>query len=113
MSHQRTDQTASPAAEPSLAPATRAVRAGIDADRQHGAVMPPLHLTSTYSYAGFGERRRYDYARTANPTRDLLGETLAELEGGAGGLVTASGMAAVTLALQLVGQGELVVAPVD
>jgi cystathionine gamma-synthase len=94
-------------------PCTRAVRAGLDADVQHGSVMPPLHLTSTYAYAGFAEPRRYGYTRTANPTRDLLADALAELEGGHGAVVTATGMAAVTLVLQLVGPEELVVAPLD
>ena len=78
--------------------ATRAVRAGIDSDSAFGAVAPPLVLSSNFSFAGFNEKRRYDYTRSGNPTRDLLGDALAELEGGAGGVVTATGMAAITLA---------------
>jgi cystathionine gamma-synthase len=42
------------------APSTRAVRAGIESDTQHGAVVPPLHLSSNYSFAGFGNKRAYD-----------------------------------------------------
>src|SRR3546814_7577445 len=75
-------------------PATRAVRAGIDRDAAFGAVTPPLVLSSNFSFAGFNDKRQYDYTRSGNPTRDLLGEALAELEGGAGGTVTATGMAA-------------------
>ncbi len=92
---------------------TRTVRAAVDADPQHGAVMPPLYLSSTFTFAGLGEGRRYDYTRTANPTRDQLGCALAELEGGAGAVITASGMAAIALALELLPTGAHVVAPVD
>src|SRR5690606_27609669 len=73
------------------APATRAVRAGIDRDEAFGAVTPPLVLSSNFSFAGFNDKRQYDYTRSGNPTRDLLGEALAELEGGAGGTITATG----------------------
>ena len=79
---------------------TRAVRAGIDRDTAFGAVTPPLVLSSNFSFAGFNDKRTYDYTRSGNPTRDLLGEALAELEGGVGGVVTATGMAAITLVLQ-------------
>ncbi len=92
---------------------TRAVRAGIESDTQHGAVVPPLHLSTNYSFAGFGHKRAYDYSRSGNPTRDLLGEALAELEQGAGALVTASGMAAVAAALELVPAGGRVLAAHD
>jgi cystathionine gamma-synthase len=51
---------------------TAAVRAGIDCDSAHGAVMPPIYLSSNYSFAGFGEKRKYDYTRSGNPTRDTL-----------------------------------------
>ncbi|MBV8157690.1 MAG: PLP-dependent transferase, partial [Dyella sp.] len=95
------------------APCTRAVRAGIESDTQHGAVVPPLHLSTNYAFDGFGNKRAYDYSRSGNPTRDLLGEALAELEQGAGAVVTASGMAAVALALELVPAGSLVLAAHD
>lgn len=77
--------------------ATRAVRAGIDADPAYGAVTPNLVLSANFSFAGYGRKRAYDYTRSGNPTRDALASALAELEGGAGAVVTASGMAAVTL----------------
>jgi cystathionine gamma-synthase len=95
------------------APSTRAVRAGIESDTQHGAVVPPLHLSSNYSFDGFGNKRAYDYSRSGNPTRDLLGNALAELEQGAGGVITSSGMSAVALALELVPAGAKVLAAHD
>ena len=98
---------------PSSFSITRAVRAGIDCDSAHGAVIPPLHLSTNFSFTGFGAKRRYDYTRTANPTRDLLGEALAELEGGVGASVTSSGMSAVTLVLQLIPPGGRILATHD
>ena len=92
---------------------TRTVRAALDTDTAHGAVVPPIHLSSTYSFAGFGERRQYDYSRSGNPTRDALGGALADLEGGAGGVVVATGMAAITLVTSLVQPGERIVVPRD
>jgi cystathionine gamma-synthase len=95
------------------AASTRAVRAGIESDTQHGAVVPALHLSTNYSFTGLGGKRAYDYSRSGNPTRDLLGNALAELEQGAGAVVTASGMAAVALALELVPAGATVLAAHD
>ncbi|NII74668.1 cystathionine gamma-synthase [Dyella sp. SG562] len=92
---------------------TCAVRAGIESDTQHGAVVPPLHLSTNYAFEGLGGKRAYDYSRSGNPTRDLLGNALAELEQGAGAVVTASGMAAVALALELVPAGGRVLAAHD
>jgi cystathionine gamma-synthase len=96
-----------------LASCTRAVRAGIETDTQHGAVVPPLHLSTNYSFAGFNEKREYDYSRSGNPTRDLLAEALSDLEHGAAAVVAASGMAAVALALELVPAGGTVLAAHD
>ena len=93
--------------------ATIAARAGVDNDAAHGAVMPPLYLSSNYSFAGFAQKRRYDYTRSGNPTRDSLSGALAELEGGAGGVVTASGMAAITLLTAQLKPSELLLAPHD
>lgn len=93
---------------------TAAVRAGIDRDPAFGAVTPPLVLSSNFSFAGFAEKRAYDYTRSGNPTRDLLGEALAQLEGGAGGVVTATGMAAITLVLHAwLKPGDRLVVPHD
>ena len=93
--------------------ATRAVRTAIESDTQHGAVVPPLHLSSNYAFAGFGEKRQYDYTRSGNPTRDALGEALTTLEGGAGAVVTASGMGALNVMVQLLEPGDLLVVPHD
>lgn len=93
--------------------ATIAARAGVGFDKSFGSVMPPLYLSANYSYEGYKKPRKYDYTRTANPTRDLLGEALAELECGAGAIVTSSGMSAVHLVTQLLKPGELIVAPHD
>ena len=95
-------------------PATAAVRAGIDRDTAFGAVTPPIVLSSNFSFDGFGNKRQYDYTRSGNPTRDLLGEALAELEGGAGAVITATGMGAITLVLNaLLQPGERLVVPHD
>jgi cystathionine gamma-synthase len=95
-------------------PATRAVRAGIDCDTAFGAVTPPLVLSSNFSFAGFNAKREYDYTRSGNPTRDLLGDALAALEGGAGGVITSTGMSAITLVLTaLLNPGDRIVVPHD
>lgn len=96
-----------------LHPATIAVRAALESDTQHGAVVPPIHLTSTYAFEKFGKKRTYDYSRSGNPTRDALGEAIAGLEGGAGAVITASGMAAVNLICQLLGPDDVLIAPHD
>lgn len=93
---------------------TNAVRAGIDRDTAYGAVVPPIVLSSNFSFAEFGVKRQYDYTRSGNPTRDLLGDALAELEGGAGGVVTATGMGAITLCVNaLLQPGDILVVPHD
>jgi len=94
-------------------PITRAVRAGLESDDATGAVVPPIHLSATYAFRGYGEKRAYDYSRSGNPTRDLLASALADLEGGAGAVVTASGMGAVTLCLQILPGRPRVLAPHD
>jgi cystathionine gamma-synthase len=97
----------------SLKPSTRAARAAVDQDPAWGSVMPPLHLSSNFSFAGFDEKRTYDYTRSGNPTRQSLADILADLEGGAGAVVTASGMAALDLVFSRARPGDLIVAPHD
>jgi cystathionine gamma-synthase len=99
--------------EPPPSAKTQVVRAALGCDTQHGAVVPPIHLTSTYAFKAFGEKGAYDYSRSGNPTRDALGQAVAALEGGAGAVITASGMAAVHLVLQLISADDLVLAPHD
>ncbi len=95
------------------APQTIAAANGVASDTAFGAVTSPLHLSTTYLFEGFDREGRYAYSRMANPTRDQLADTLAKLEGGAGAVVTASGMAAVDLVLSQVDPGRLIVAPHD
>lgn len=92
---------------------TQTVRAGLESCDVTGAVVPPLHLSATYAFRGFGEKRKYDYSRSGNPTRDLLADALAELECGAGAVVTGTGMSAVTLVGHLLPAGSRIVAPHD
>ena len=97
----------------SLTPDTRAVRAGLENCDVTGAVVPPLHLSSTYAFRGFGDKRKYDYSRSGNPTRDLLADALNDLEGGAGAVITGSGMGAITLVGHILPVGARVIAPHD
>ncbi len=92
---------------------TQTVRAGLESDDATGAVVPPIHLTSTFAFRCFGEKRSYDYTRSGNPTRDLLGAAIAELELGVGGVITATGMAAITLVGYLIPAGGRIIAPHD
>ncbi|WP_324565139.1 cystathionine gamma-synthase, partial [Amaricoccus sp.] len=94
-------------------PETIAAGHGIGEDAGFGAVAPPIYLSSTYVFPGFERPGAHEYSRTSNPSRDLLAGALARLEGGAGAVVTASGMAAVDLVLSLLRPGDLVVAPHD
>lgn len=90
---------------------TAAVRAGINQDHQYGSVMPPLYLSSNYSFEGLGGKREYDYSRSGNPTRDVLADAIAELEGGTGAVITNTGMAAVVLVTHLLKSDETLIAP--
>ena len=94
-------------------PTTKIVQSGIAWDPAYGAVVPPLYTSSTYVWPSTDEKGPYDYGRTNNPNRDLLAAALAELDGGAGAVVTSSGMAAVDLVLNLLPVGAKVVAPYD
>jgi cystathionine gamma-synthase len=98
---------------PPVHAATRAVRAGIATDTQHGAVVPPIHLSSTFAFDGFEGKREYDYTRSGNPTRSQLAAALAELEQGSTAVVTSTGMSAVALVLQLLSPDDLIVAAHD
>ncbi|MEM6372483.1 MAG: methionine gamma-lyase [Pseudomonadota bacterium] len=87
--------------------ATRAIHLGYDPTDHHGALTPPLHLSSTFSFetaeAGgevfAGDREGYFYSRISNPTLDLLEKRMASLEGAEAGLALASGMGAITSTL--------------
>jgi cystathionine gamma-synthase len=92
---------------------TIAVRAGINSDKHHGAVVAPIHLSSTYSLKAFNDKREFDYSRTGNPTRNTFAQAVAKLEQGAIGIVTSTGMSAVHLLCQLLAVGDTIVIPHD
>src|SRR3990172_3641331 len=80
---------------------TLAVHAGAEPDEATGAVAPPIYQTSTYAQDGVNRPRGgYDYARSANPTRDRLQHAVAALEGGREGIAFASGSAATAALAQ-------------
>ncbi|MCW2705068.1 MAG: Cystathionine gamma-synthase [Blastococcus sp.] len=82
---------------------TRAIHAGQEPDPATGAVIVPLHLTTTYKQDGVGGLRGgYEYSRSANPTRTALQEALAALEQGTRGMAFASGLAAEDTLLRTV-----------
>src|SRR3984885_9201185 len=93
--------------------ATRSVRAGLESDAQHGSVVPPIYLSTNFAFEKYGKPRKYDYTRSGNPTRDQLGNALADLEGGAGAVVTCTGLSAITLILATLPSGARVIAPHD
>ncbi|MBU6462134.1 MAG: cystathionine gamma-synthase [Bradyrhizobium sp.] len=94
-------------------PETIAAAHGVVADSDFHSVTPPIYLSSTFAFPGFAQSGRHEYSRTSNPSRDMLAEALAKLEGGAGAVITSSGMAAVDLVLSTVRRGDLVLAPHD
>jgi len=105
--------SASTHADSDFQQSTQVVRAGLECDDTTGCVVPPIHLTSTFAFRGFGDKRAYDYTRSGNPTRDLLANALAELEEGAGAVVTSTGMSAITLVGYLIPAGARIVVPHD
>lgn len=92
---------------------TIAAANGIATDENFGAMTPPVYLSSTFAFSGFEQAGPHEYTRTSNPTRALLADTLAKLEGGAGAVVVSSGMAAVDLVLSQLSRDDLVIAPHD
>ncbi len=93
--------------------ATRLVQLGNNSDPKTGAVNPPIYLSTAYKHDGLGLSTGYDYARTKNPTRALLEEGIASLEGGDAGYACSSGMAAIQLVLSLFRSGDELIAPED
>lgn len=94
--------------------ATIAVRSGLNDDEQYGCVVPPIHLSSTYNFLDFNQPRTHDYSRRGNPTRDGVQRALAELESGAGAVLTNTGMSAIHLVTTVfLKPGDLLVAPHD
>ena len=92
---------------------TKVVRAAIKPDPTTGAIVPPLYQTATYVLPEVGRDLGFDYTRSANPTRQVLEENLAAIEGGKYGVCFASGMAAVDSCLKLLKAGDHVVCTDD
>ena len=88
---------------------TRAIHAGNEPDKETGAVVAPIHLTSTYQQEGVGLHKGFDYSRGGNPTRQRLEENIAALEEGQFGIAFASGMAATTALFQILNTGDHVI----
>jgi cystathionine beta-lyase len=84
-----------------------------DNDPRFGDVVAPIHLTTTYEQASFGNPIRYDYSRGGNPSRQVVEDQIAALEGGAGGLAFSSGMAAITAVLSLFEPGDELLVPTN
>ncbi len=85
---------------------TLAIHAGIEPDPSTGAIMTPIFQTSTYVQQAPGKHKGFDYSRTSNPTRKVLEENLAALEGGRYGLAFSSGVAATTTVAQTLPKGS-------
>ena len=98
---------------PGASLATRCVHAGVQPDPAYGAVMPPIYLSSTFAFRDVCTNAGYDYTRSGNPTRAALEEAIAQLEGGSGATCTTTGMAAVTMVLNLLPAGSHVLSTVD
>ncbi len=92
---------------------TRAIHVGNDRDEQTGAVVPPIHVASTFVQPGAGQWGKYDYSRSGNPTRGNVEQTLASLESGCGALAFSSGMAATHAATMLLSSGDHILAGAD
>ena len=92
---------------------TIASKAGVGTDKQHGAIIPPLYLTSNFEYDKIGKKQEYEYTRQGNPTRDHLIAALTDLEGGLGGEILSSGMAAITLVANILQLKSRVILPHD
>ena len=93
--------------------ATRAIHAGQEPDPTTGAIMTPIYATSTYVQESPGKHKGYDYARSINPTRLAYEKCVADLESGTRGFAFASGLAAMSTALELLESGSHIVVSDD
>jgi len=92
---------------------TKAIHAGVKPDPVSGAIMTPIYQTSTYVQSAPGRHKGYEYARTQNPTRDALQESLAALENGKYGICFSSGLAAMDAIIKMLKSGDEVIATND
>jgi cystathionine beta-lyase/cystathionine gamma-synthase len=89
---------------------TRLAQAGRSTDPRTGAISTPIYQTATYAHPGLGRSTGFDYSRSINPTRRVLEEAIANLDGAAGAYAFASGLGALTTLLALFSQGDHLVA---
>ena len=92
---------------------TKVVQAGITPDPTTGAILPPLYQTATYVLEEVGKDKGFDYTRSSNPTRQVMEEILAVLDGGKYGIAFASGMSAVDSCMKLLKAGDHVICSDD
>ena len=92
---------------------TKVIHAGQVPDPQTGAVVPPLVTATTFAQSAPGQTKGYDYSRVSTPTRKVLEDCLAELEGGRFAFALASGCSAMHLITQLLKPGEIILAEED
>lgn len=93
---------------------TVSIRSGLNNDEQHGCVVSPINLSTTYNFLGLNKPRLYDYSRRKNPTRDITQQALADLEYGKEAIITSSGMSAIYLiCCALLNPNDLIIAPYD
>jgi cystathionine gamma-lyase/cystathionine beta-lyase len=92
---------------------TNAIHAGDRPDKAYGAISTPIYQTSNFAFEDIGKTRGYDYSRSGNPTRKVLEDTIARLEGGVAGFACASGMAAESTVIHLLKAGDHVVVAED
>jgi cystathionine gamma-synthase len=92
---------------------TRTIHMGVDKDSAYNSVITPIYQTSTFRFSDIGVTQGYDYTRSSNPTRKALEENIASLEGGAGAIAVATGMAAITTVLHLFRPGDHIICTHD
>jgi cystathionine gamma-synthase len=92
---------------------SRIVQFGVGRDEKTGAISFPIYPSATYRHPAVGESTGFDYTRSGNPTRQVLEEALAELEGGIRGLAFSSGMAALTTLFLYFGAGDHLIVSED
>ena len=92
---------------------TDAIHAGHRPDKAYGAISVPIYQTSTFAFEDIGKTSGFEYSRIGNPTRRVLEETIAKLEGGKAGFACASGLAAESVVIHLLKAGDHVVAVED
>ena len=92
---------------------TKVVQAGMTPDPTTGAILPPLYQTATYVLEEVGKDKGFDYTRSSNPTRQVMEEILAVLDGGKFGIAFASGMSAVDSCMRLLKAGDHVICSDD